>query len=183
MQFTKQFLQDIVDGGIDMRKLIISKSLRDWYKNPQSIAHRVLADRMGKRDPGNKPAVGSRIPYIYFQTKGKVKLQGDNIEHPDYMIKHNLKPDYTFYITNQIMKPLMQIYALVLEQIPQFKSKLGNFKRRLRMLDRKYKDDPVKRDSEETKIRNAEVKKIIFEGALRQANNMKNGQLTLQNFF
>jgi hypothetical protein len=51
------------------------------------------------------------------------------------------------------------------------------------MLDRKYKDDPVKRDSEETKIRNAEVKKIIFEGALRQANNMKNGQLTLQNFF
>ena len=183
MQFTKQFLQDIVDGGIDMRKLIISKSLRDWYKNPQSIAHRVLADRMGKRDPGNKPAVGSRIPYIYFQTKGKVKLQGDKIEHPDYMIKHNLKPDYTFYITNQIMKPLMQIYALVLEQIPQFKSKLGNFKRRLRMLDRKYKDDPVKRDSEETKIRNAEVKKIIFEGALRQANNMKNGQLTLQNFF
>ena len=160
MQFTKQFLQDIVDGGIDMRKLIISKSLRDWYKNPQSIAHRVLADRMGKRDPGNKPAVGSRIPYIYFQTKGKVKLQGDKIEHPDYMIKHNLKPDYTFYITNQIMKPLMQIYALVLEQIPQFKSKLGNFKRRLRMLDRKYKDDPVKRDSEETKIRNAEVNYI-----------------------
>ena len=183
MQFTKQFLQDIVDGGIDMRKLIISKSLRDWYKNPQSIAHRVLADRMGKRDPGNKPAVGSRIPYIYFQTKGKVKLQGDKIEHPDYMIKHNLKPDYTFYITNQIMKPLMQIYALVLEQIPQFKSKLGNFKRRLRMLDRKYKDDPVKRDSEETKIRNAEVKKIIFEGALRQANNMKDGQRTIQSFF
>jgi hypothetical protein len=98
-------------------------------------------------------------------------------------MKHNLKPDYGFYITNQIMKPLIQSYALVLEQIPQFKSKLGNFKRRLRMLDRKHKDDPVKRDSEETKIRNAEVKKIIFEGALRQATNMKNGQQTIQNFF
>ena len=43
----------------------------------------------------------------------------------------------------------MQIYALVLEQIPQFKSKMGNFKRTMRMLDRKYKDNPVKRDSEE----------------------------------
>ena len=183
MQFTKQFLQDIVDGKIDMKKLIISKSLRDWYKNPESIAHRVLADRMGKRDPGNKPAVGSRIPYIYFQTKKKVKLQGDKIEHPDYMRKHNLKPDYTFYITNQIMKPLMQIYALVLEQIPQFKSKMGNFKRTMRMLDRKYKNDPVKRESEEMKIRNAEVKKLIFSEALRQANNMKNGQRTLESFF
>ena len=183
MQFTKQFLQDIVDGKIDMKKLIISKSLRDWYKNPESIAHKVLADRMGKRDPGNKPAVGSRIPYIYFQTNGKVKLQGDKIEHPDYMRKHKLKPDYTFYITNQIMKPLMQIYALVLEQIPQFKSKMGNFKRTMRMLDRKYKNDPVKRESEEMKIRNAEVKKLIFSEALRQANNMKNGQRTLESFF
>ena len=116
----------VVNEKFPLEKLIISKSLRGFYKNPDSIAHRVLADRMGQRDPGNKPSVGSRIPYVYIQTKGKVKLQGDKIEHPDYMRKHKLKPDYTFYITNQIMKPLMQIYALVLEQIPQFKSKMGN---------------------------------------------------------
>jgi len=183
MDFTRNFLQDIVDGKIDIKKLIISKSLRDWYKNPLSIAHKVLADRMGKRDPGNKPAVGSRIPYIYIQTKGKVKLQGDKIEHPDYVREQGLKPDYTFYITNQIMKPLTQIYALVLEQIPQFRNKISSFKRRLRMLDRKHKGDPVKRDAAETKIRNAEVKKIIFETSLRQANNMKTGQKTIDTFF
>ena len=187
MSFTKNFLQNIVDGDIDMKKLIVSKSLRGWYKNPDSIAHNVLAERMGKRDAGNKPAVGSRIPYVYFQTKGnqrnkKIK-QGDRIEHPDYMIQQGLKPDYVHYITNQIQKPITQIYALVLEQMPQFKNKVTGFKRRLRMLDRKHKGDPEKRDSEETKIRNAEVKKILFDTPLRQANNMKNGQQTILNFF
>ena len=83
----------------------------------------------------------------------------------------------------QIQKPITQIYALVLEQMPQFKNKVTGFKRRLRMLDRKHKGNPEKRDSEETKIRNAEVKKILFDTPLRQANNMKNGQQTILNFF
>jgi DNA polymerase elongation subunit (family B) len=183
MKFTKDFLQNIVDGKIDLKKLVISKSLRDFYKNPDSIAHKVLADRMGKRDPGNKPAVGSRIPYVYFQTKKKVKLQGEKIEHPDYMIANNLKPDYTFYITNQIMKPLTQIYALVLEQIPEFKSKVKNFKRRCNMLKRKYKGNDEKCYDEEMKYRNLEVKKIIFDDYLRQANNIKIGQRSLKSFF
>ena len=183
MKFTKEFLQNIVDGKVDLKKLVITKSLRDFYKNPESIAHKVLADRMGKRDPGNKPAVGSRIPFVYFQTKKKVKLQGDKVEHPDYMIANNLKPDYTFYITNQIMKPLSQIYALVLEQIPQYKSKVKSFQRKCRMLERKYKDNEEKRYDQEMKFRNAEVKKLIFDEYLRQANNTKNGQRSIKSFF
>ena len=51
--------------------LIISKSLRGFYKKPHMIAHKVLADRMGERDPGNKPMVNDRIPYVYIQTKTK----------------------------------------------------------------------------------------------------------------
>ena len=39
-----------------------------------------------------------------IKTKKKVKLQGDKVEHPDFIKKNNLKPDYKFYITNQIMK-------------------------------------------------------------------------------
>ena len=183
MKFTKTFLDKIVKGNVDMRKLIISKALRGFYKNPRSIAHKVLAERMGDRDPGNKPAVGSRIPYIYIQTKTKEKLQGNRIEHPDYIRKHNLKPDYSIYITNQIMKPIIQIFALVLEKIPQFKSSLPAFKRRLRCLYRKYKNQAEKLDKEETKLRNAAAKKLIFGQALRQAANAKNGQKTINYFF
>ena len=46
------------------------------------IAHKVLAERIGDRDPGNKPANYDRIPYVYIKTKGKVELQGDRIENP-----------------------------------------------------------------------------------------------------
>ena len=35
--------------------------------------------------------------------KKKVILQGDRIEHIDYVSKHKIPIDYDFYITNQIM--------------------------------------------------------------------------------
>ena len=42
-------------------------------------------------------------------------LQGDKIELPTYITENNLKPDYLTYITNQIQKPVCQIYALIVE--------------------------------------------------------------------
>jgi hypothetical protein len=42
-----------------------------------------VADRMAARDPGNKPAVGDRIPYMYIvPPPGAGRLQGERIEHP-----------------------------------------------------------------------------------------------------
>ena len=43
--------------------------------NPTQIAHKVLATRMGERDPGNKPAPSDRIPYCYIdETKLKCEI-------------------------------------------------------------------------------------------------------------
>ena len=98
-----------------LEQLIISKSLRADYKDPDRIAHKVLADRMSERDPGNKPNPSDRIPYVYIEKKEKKGvniLQGDRIEHPNFIIENKLTPDYRFYISNQIMKPVMQIYEL-----------------------------------------------------------------------
>ena len=110
-------------------------------------------------------------------------MQGDKIENPTYMKKHGLVPDYPFYITNQIMKPLAQIFALVLEQIPQFKPSLASFRRQVKTLKRKWSDDPNKMEREEDKLRTAAVKKIIFDDALRLANNRKQGQRSIESFF
>ena len=99
----------LLDGKFKLDMLVITKSLRGYYKNPDRIAHKVLADRMGVRDPGNKPSSNDRIPYVYIEVKeekGKSMLQGDRIEHPEYIKENKLKPDYKFYITNQIMKPM-----------------------------------------------------------------------------
>jgi DNA polymerase elongation subunit (family B) len=120
--FLQNSLQEMVNGNIDLDDLIISKTLKGSYKDPTKIAHKVLASRIGERDAGNKPMVNDRVPYIYISLpEGKIaKLQGDRIEHPDYIREMNLKPDYLFYITNQLMKPICQLFALCVENLPGY---------------------------------------------------------------
>ena len=67
--YFKEEIANLLKGNVDLSKLIISKTLRGHYANPTQIAHKVLADRMGERDPGNKPAPSDRIPYCYIDEK------------------------------------------------------------------------------------------------------------------
>jgi len=135
--WVKETLKDIREGKFSMRNFIITKSLRGYYKNPTAIAHKVLADRMGERDPGNKPKAGDRIGFAYRvlpehmlkdkdnvyksgprkgQPKDKKVLQGDRIEDPQYIIDQNISLDYEFYITNQIMNPVKQVFDLEMDE-------------------------------------------------------------------
>lgn len=122
INFLKAELQKMVDGNVDLNNLIISKTLKANYKDPTKIAHRVLASRMGERDEGNRPMVNDRVPYVYIKLPpGQVaQLQGDRIENPDYIREMNLIPDYLFYITNQLIKPISQLFALCVEKIPGY---------------------------------------------------------------
>ena len=187
VEFLKKSLQDIIDEKFSMDKLVITKSLRGDYKNPKQIAHKVLADRIGKRDPGNKPSVGDRIPYVYINNDDKNALQGDKIETPEYIkLNNNVKINYSFYITNQIMKPVQQVFALVLEQLPEFTGSKGKGLRQwnsdIRALKRKYPNQEEYNKKEET-LRNKQVKKIIFDKYLVKTNNMKNRNQDISNFF
>ena len=219
----KDEVEKLLNGEYPLSNFIISKTLKSNYKNPQSIAHVVLADRIKQRDPGNAPQSNDRIPYIYikiddskikkqkiikigdliteyrniiknltdlekkykyvdilldkinnvslmgnknepekdnntyfiirdllrtavekshssnkllqsFQSlifeicKKKVKIvQGDRIESPDYIKQNsNIEIDYNFYLTNQVLKPVSQIFALEIEQLDGFSP--SNFK-------------------------------------------------------
>jgi len=115
IRFTKETLKKIFEDKYSIDKFIITKTLRGEYKDRRRVVHAVLADRMGLRDPGNKPQSNDRIPYAYVVQKHKVKLQGDRVEHPDYIKEKNLKLDYLFYITNQIMKPSIQFLETMIK--------------------------------------------------------------------
>ena len=118
-QFVKDSVSQLLKGAFPLHKLTITKSLRAVYADPTRIAHKVLADRIAVRDPGNKPSTSDRIPFVYIETKGaKPKLQGDRIETPAYIKTHGLRPDYAFYITNQIAKPVAQVFGLVVADLP-----------------------------------------------------------------
>ena len=161
VNFVKTMMQKLVSGQISLDKLCITKSLRSGYKNPQSIAHKVLADRIGKRDPGNKPKPGDRVKFAFVEVKkekGVKQLQGNKIETPEYIREHKLDIDYTHYITNQLMKPLQQVFALLLEQLPGFD------KAKYDMDLEKFKDlDKDAFEKKETLLRNKEIKRLIFD--------------------
>lgn len=119
--FAQKACQELVDGKFSISKLTITKSLRAEYKTPTPPAHKVLAERIGIRDPGNKPSTTERIPYVYIPAPPNSTSQGDRIETPTFIKANNITPDYAFYITNQIAKPVAQVFGLVVEQLPGVK--------------------------------------------------------------
>ena len=123
--FAKKILTDILNNRVPIEKFILSKSLRDDYKNPEQIAHRVLADRMAARDPGTAPKVGDRVQYVYVAENKDAAKQGDRIEHVDYVRAHNLKPDTHFYISHQIQNPVAQLFALCIDQLEGYKAPIS----------------------------------------------------------
>ena len=166
VDYVKECLQNVVDERYPREKLIITKSLRSNYKNPGQIAHNVLANRIGEREPGNKPGPGDRIPFIYIKNADKKALQGEKIENPKYILENSLKIDYGFYITNQIMKPLQQVFALVLEQMPDFKTVRGktsrSWKSDIEKLHVKWPTEE-KYNKKYEEFRCKEVKTILFD--------------------
>jgi DNA polymerase elongation subunit (family B) len=185
IEYVYKCLQDLVDGQVAIDKLIITKSLRSFYKNPQQIAHKVLADRIAAREPGNKPTSGDRIPFAYIVQSNKKALQGEKIETPTYIKEKGLPLDYSFYITNQIMKPLLQLFGLVLEDIWRMQnksSKISKFRREIAEL-RREQEDNKKFEDKLAKMRDKEVKTLIFDKYLRETNNIKEGNQSVAKFF
>jgi DNA polymerase elongation subunit (family B) len=163
IEFLKEELSALVQGKAPISDLVISKSLRASYKDASKIPHKVLADRIAERDPGNKPQVNDRVPFVYIKVPD-AKLQGDRIEHPDYIVENNLTPDYLHYITNQIMNPVLQLYALCLSELPGY----GKTPEYWQALEESLKEKPIYKDDGKRKHRldNLKlnmVKELLFD--------------------
>ena len=114
-------IRSLNEGPPKLDDLTVTKRLRAGYKNPRQIAHKVLADRIAARDPGNAPSSNDRIPYVFIKNP-HATLQGDRIETPSYIRKNpgRVEVDYAHYVRNVIMKPVSQVLALRLEDIDTF---------------------------------------------------------------
>ncbi len=117
---------DLVEGRTKLGQLIITKSLKAEYAHTPP-AHKVLADRIKVRDPGNAPAAGDRLAYVYIRPPiGQTvpKLQGERIETPQFVRSKGLTVDYEFYIEHQLMNPISEMFGLLLEQVPGFRAEM-----------------------------------------------------------
>lgn len=182
VDFLKRSLDDLIAGNINLDQLIITKSLRSEYKDPSRIAHKVLADRIRDRDPGNAPQVNDRIPYAYIINKNKKCLQGDRIEHPDFIKKNNIPLDYEFYITNQIMKPVLQVYGIVVDQL---RGNNMTFEKYEKLYQKILKECGDEKEAKEkfTILKEGDAKEILFDPILRTLTNSNNNQSEITRFF
>ncbi len=262
--FFRESVKNLLEGSADISQLVISKTLKASYANPTQIAHKVLADRMGERDEGNKPQSNDRIPYCYidasnwkctickskvndknckcntcmgmfcFQHMGNHKsrctpvcrfckktdkmlekddkpadwdsekeyklekcntctgyycpecfvkhtlrkdkygtvhndkckkaivpklLQGDLIEHPQYIQEAKLKIDFMYYYEHQIMKPVFQIFEL---NMPNPESIVADLITKYH--NQKSGAQPISNFFQIKSVKKEEVKKVEKEG-------------------
>ena len=200
VDFLRTKLTDLVEGKYEIADLIISKTLRSYYKTPYQIPHWVLAKRMHERDPGSAPQSNDRIPYVFVECSKKNALMGDRIEHASYVAKAieeqnegRRKPDVfvdtKLYIQNQIQKPCLQLLAIVLEKLPGYVSRaeLTYNEGFDELLAEKGGNRRKARERLDT-LREREVERLMFEPVLslpeiRQRDNRCSGQLDLHVFF
>jgi DNA polymerase elongation subunit (family B) len=188
LDFLHSSLDKLVKGEYSLEELIVTKTLRGFYKKPQQIAHKVLADRMKDRDPGSAPQANDRIPYVYIEFKQNNKndkiLQGDKIEDPKYIKENDLNPDYGHYITNQIMKPCLQLYSLILENLDKYKHK--NDKNYWKIKEKSLmegKNNKKKVDNKIKQLREKEVEELLFSDYINTIHNQQNGLSTIHDYF
>jgi DNA polymerase elongation subunit (family B) len=184
IDFLNHSLEELIRGRVPMEKLMITRALSSYYKNPHTIAHRVLADRIGKRDTGNKPKSGDRIRFVFFENPD-AKLQGDKIETPEFIVANGLKIDYAHYIMRQLMKPLQQLYGLALEQIWTNQKKMISVKTHKKEVDdlRKRFPDQETFAKKHDDFCSKKVKPLLFDKWLLQLQNKRNHLQDISGFF
>ena len=185
MEFLNHSLLELVNGNVSMDKLAITKALRSDYKNPNQIGHKVLADRIGKRDPGNKPKPGDRMKFVFVINNNPKALMGDKIETPEFIIENKLQIDYTHYITNQLMKPLQQLFGLAVEQMWEIDGKISQIKAYKKDILKIQQDYPNYEEfiKKKEKYCSSKVKVLLFDKILTRIYNEKNKIQTLSSFF
>jgi DNA polymerase elongation subunit (family B) len=185
LTFLESSLNDLAKGRVPIDKLTITKALRSDYKNPNSIGHKVLADRIGVRDPGNKPKSGERIKFVFVVNDSPKALMGDKIETPEYILKNGIKIDYTHYITNQLMKPLQQLLGLALEQIYRIEKPnlIEQYRKDMLKLENEYKHDVELYMKKREKVCSTKIKSLLFDKTLNDIYNDKNKIQSIKKFY
>lgn len=114
VEYAKQIISDLLCNRVDISQLVITKELTktdEEYKGKQ--AHVELAHRIKKRDPGSAPSLGDRVPFVIIAAaKGTAAYMKS--EDPIYVLENNIPIDTTYYLENQLSKPLLRIFQPIL---------------------------------------------------------------------
>ncbi|XP_063912285.1 DNA polymerase delta catalytic subunit [Zophobas morio] len=112
VDYAKKVISDLLQNNVDISQLVITKELtKNDYAAKQ--AHVELSKKMTKRDPGNAPKLGDRIPYVIIAATKNARAF-EKAEDPIYVLENNIPIDSQYYLQNQLSKPLIRIFQPIL---------------------------------------------------------------------
>lgn len=112
VDYVKSVISDLLCNRIDISQLVITKELtKHDYASKQ--AHVELAAKMKKRDAGNAPKLGDRVPYV-ITAAAKSTPAYAKAEDPIYVLENCVPIDFQYYLENQLSKPLLRIFEPIL---------------------------------------------------------------------
>lgn len=175
-------LQKLVQGNIPLDNLIVTKTLKSFYENPDQIGHKVLADRLEEQGL-YKFMPNDRIPFIFIDIPFEKTMISDTMEHPDLVKKYNKVPDYIYYIENQLGNNIAQLFYLIVEKLPQYTqyiSDIHHFEKRKKILNKKYGNDDKKITLVIKEERMEWTKKILFDSVLSPLRKTRAEKLRIE---
>lgn len=106
----------VLKNEVPLDKFVISKALRSGYKNPRSLPHVAVAEKLKQRR-GYPPASGERVPYVFVRDAANPDgLQAQRAEDPDYVRDTpGVHVDTLYYVTNQIISPITTLLEVLLD--------------------------------------------------------------------
>ena len=86
----RKYIDSLLNGEVPIKKLIISKNLRNDYARPETIAHYQLVEKMKLRDLNSAPKPGDRVPFVYVDIGDPKALSWKKVEDPLYVEENNV---------------------------------------------------------------------------------------------
>jgi len=113
----KKYIDSLLNGEVPIKKLIISKNLRNDYARPETIAHYQLVEKMKLRDLNSAPKPGDRVPFVYVDIGDPKALSWKKVEDPLYVEENNVPIDKLYYLEHQLKNPLKTIFDILLGEM------------------------------------------------------------------
>jgi DNA polymerase delta subunit 1 len=108
---------ELLDGKVDMSKLILSQKLGDNYKST-NLPHVMVRNKIREREPGSEPQSGDRVQFVIVKNEGL--KQFEKAEDPKWVKSHpTIELDYHYYFTNKFMNPVCDLLEPLVENPKQ----------------------------------------------------------------
>lgn len=114
MDLVRDVARTLLDNKIDIKDLVVSKSMKDNYKN-RNQPHLAVAQKIEERAPGSGPKSGERVPYVFIDTGNKKHKQFEKAEDPEYAIEKRLPLDLMYYFEHSLSSPITSLFEVFID--------------------------------------------------------------------